>query len=425
MDIINQSNQKPGAVIVDATMAKATLDLKRDDSFVANYQDKDRVEGQGFYRLAKVYYDKSDLRKAEEFFIKSLERTEFPRDAFAMFKIHGFLIRVYSEGMQEAKAEHHIQCSEILLEKLANSLGTLNGEYFYNLGVVNTYRGDFKEARKNFTLTYKKAQEEHEPELVAKSLYALATNYQSTGEHELSLTYLRQLEELLHILNKDYLKGSMYILFGHVHVGLNNFQQAHDNYEKAIKTLQGKTSWNLYSYILLYKGIVFKKLGEYTKSLLFFNLAATSIDEMVFKRLSEKIKLEVDDVNDSSVDLYLDRHNRLIHEKDIGTIDFKHRFVLLEILFLLAKNSGSYFNKDDLAKLIWKDEYNPLIHDKLIYTSVSRLRKLIEPKGNERKYIVRGKDGYTFNPTVKARFHRETESQDQKTIANVEISSPV
>jgi DNA-binding winged helix-turn-helix (wHTH) protein len=115
----------------------------------------------------------------------------------------------------------------------------------------------------------------------------------------------------------------------------------------------------------------------------------------------------------------------LIHEKELGTIDFKHRFVLLEILFLLARNPGTFYGKEDLAQTIWKDEYNPLILDKLIYTSISRLRKLIEPKGSERKYIIRGKDGYTFNQTVKARFHKESESSQHKTIANVEISSPV
>ena len=86
-------------------------------------------------------------------------------------------------------------------------------------------------------------------------------------------------------------------------------------------------------------------------------------------------------------------------------------------------------------KSIWKDEYNPLIHDKLIYTSVSRLRKLIEPKipttedkddkTPRRKYILRGKDGYTFNPRVKIRFHSETKYVSEKMIANVEITSPV
>ncbi len=35
------------------------------------------------------------------------------------------------------------------------------------------------------------------------------------------------------------------------------------------------------------------------------------------------------------------------------------------------------------------------------------------------------KDGYTFNPRVNARFHKENEVVKQKNIANIEISSPV
>ena len=114
-----------------------------------------------------------------------------------------------------------------------------------------------------------------------------------------------------------------------------------------------------------------------------------------------------------------------MHEKRLGTIDFKHRFVLLEILFLLARNSGSYYDKEELAKLIWKDEYNPLIHDKLIYTSVSRLRKLIEPKGEKRTYILRGKEGYTFNPLVKTRFQGGKDVKSVSEYANIELSTPL
>jgi len=154
-----------------------------------------------------------------------------------------------------------------------------------------------------------------------------------------------------------------------------------------------------------------------------------TIDQKIFKKLVVLIADEIQDVNDSSVDLYLDKTNRKIRERSLGIIDFKHRFVLLEILFLLAKNIGSYFDKDCLAKAIWKDEYNPLIHDKLIYTSVSRLRKIIEPKKSKnetkRKYIIRGKDGYTFNPDVKIRFHQENKISFSKNIANVDLSSPV
>ena len=148
-------------------------------------------------------------------------------------------------------------------------------------------------------------------------------------------------------------------------------------------------------------------------------------DPKCFRRLHKKLDEEIMDVNDNSIDLYLDKNNRKVVEKTIGVINFKHRFVLLEILFLLAK-TRQYFDKEALAKSIWGDEYNPLIHDKLIYTSVSRLRKLIEPKSGEvkRKYIIRGKDGYTFNPQAKW-FQTKELNDDNLSISSTDISSPI
>ena len=46
-------------------------------------------------------------------------------------------------------------------------------------------------------------------------------------------------------------------------------------------------------------------------------------------------------------------------------------------------------------------------------------------KGTKRKYIIRGKDGYTFNPMAKIRFHMESKVSNDKAIGNVELSSPV
>jgi tetratricopeptide (TPR) repeat protein len=166
------------------------------------------------------------------------------------------------------------------------------------------------------------------------------------------------------------------MLYGNIYKEIGKCSDADAAYDTAIKHLQQKNCWNLFGYILLGKGIVAKKSGEFNQALLYFRLAKNSANPS-YQRLSGLIQDQVEDVNDSSIDLYLDRHNRVIHEKDIGSIDFKHRFVLLEILFLLAKNPGQSYNKEDLAKSIWKDEYNPLIHDKLIYTSISRLIKLI------------------------------------------------
>jgi tetratricopeptide (TPR) repeat protein len=410
----------------DVFMGRSVLDFEKDDKLLKDLpEDSSRIQGQGHYRLAKLYYDKSDLLKAEEYFLKALEMSEFPRDTFAIFKTYGFLIRIYSQTLNEREAEKYISLSEKILEEYSKNAGSLNAEYFYNQGVVSSYRGEFERAKENFQMSYKKSQEENEPELVSKSLFSLATALFNLGEFKESLLFLSQLTELLLILKKDYLKGSMHILHARINTELNNFKEALTSYDEALRTLQKKSCWNLYCSILVGKGIVYKKMGEFDKALIYFNLAKNSTVETVFRKLAQEITEQVEDVNDSSVDLYLDRHNRVIHEKSLGTIDFKHRFVLLEILFLLARNSGTHFNKEDLAKAIWKDEYNPLIHDKLIYTSISRLRKLIEPKDGKRKYILRGKDGYTFNPRINARFHKEHDVKAHRTIGNVEINQPV
>ncbi|MFZ4714077.1 MAG: winged helix-turn-helix domain-containing protein [Bacteriovoracaceae bacterium] len=412
--------------LIEALMGHNTLELEHDDRIIAEYPiNSKRVIGQSQYRLAKIYYDKADLLKAESYFLKASQECELPRDGFPLFKIYGFLIRIYSEGLNQEEAITYIEKSEELLENLAVNLGTLTAEYFYNMGVVKTYRSDFAEAKTNFMLAHKKAQEENEPEILAKSLYALATNFNSMGDSKQALSYLDQLKELLAILKKAYLFGNMHILYANVYSELGQYQKAEEHYNIAISTLQHKKCWNLFSYVLLNKASLYKKLGDFNKSLMNLELAQITLDKENFKRLAGLVENAFLDLNDSSVDIYLDRQNRVVSEKLLGTIDFKHRFVLLEILFLLAKNPGIYFDKEDLAKHIWKDEYNPLIHDKLIYTSVSRLRKLIEPKNGKRQYIIRGKDGYTFNPNVKTRFHKENERISYKSIGNVEISSPV
>ena len=383
-----------------------------------------------YYQLGKVHYDKADLLQAKHNFEKSLSYFGKDGDDFYKLKILGFLIRIYSEKLENYEAEKCILEAEDLMADLKLKLDSLSAEYYFNCGLVKNYSGDFGEAREAFIIAYKKSKEENEPELLAKCLLALATNYYQTKDYETAIDYLYQLRQLLKIINKFYLAGAMEFYLGKIYFEMERYDESLAAYDKAARNLQEKKCWNLHGYTLIGKGMVYKMMGQFEKSLLFFKLAGDFADSAVFRRLEALIKSEVQDVNDTNVDIFLDRTNRKVHEKTLGIIDFKHRFVLLEILFLLAKNSGTYYDKEGLAKSIWKDEYNPLIHDKLIYTSVSRLRKLIEPskeerKDSKRKYIIRGKDGYTFNPHAKIRFYMEQRSTSYKSIGNVDLSSPV
>lgn len=344
-------------------------DTKKDSLAITNSDI-----GRSYYQLGKVYYDKADLVKAEDAFVKALSYVDPIVDGFSILKTYGFLIRLASEKLEDSKAQKYILESEKLMDVLSRVLPSLTSEYFYNLGIVKNYSGNFEAAKANFEIAYKKSSEENEPELLSKCLLSLATNAFYRKDFELSLRYLDQLNDLLKIIKKYYLSGAMYNYYAKISIELNENDKALNYYKLANEYLQSKKCWNLYGYILFGKATALKKAGNFDEALNLYKLAQESIDVSVFKRLNHLIEAEIEDVNDSTVDLYLDRTNRKIVERSLGTIDFKHRFVLLEILFLLSKNSGTYFDKEQLAKMIWKDEYNPLIHDKLIYTSVSRLR---------------------------------------------------
>jgi tetratricopeptide (TPR) repeat protein len=408
--------------IVDGSILN---EVNFDHSGKVNFSE--REYGKSIYRLAKLYYDKSDLGKAFNLFNEALSCCELPRDCFVVFKIYGFLIRISSESLRNDHANSYIEKAQKLIDRMSVELPSLNSEFFYNSGVVKNYLGDFSGAKSDFEFALSLAVKESEPELQAKILLSIANNNYNLGLVKEAVGQLNKLEELLHIVNKNYLKGAMYLFWSKILLEQGMCNDSLEKINMAIVQLKEKKCWNLYGHALLRKGQIYKKLGDYEKSLVYFNLSTDFTDSIQFRRLTKMINNEINEVNDSSIDIYLDRANRKVVEKTLGTIDFKHRFVLLEILFLLARNTGEYYDKEQLAKSIWKDEYNPLIHDKLIYTSVSRLRKLIEPKGagEKRKYIVRGKDGYTFNPRTKIRFQNNEGTRIESSIANIELTSPV
>ena len=98
-------------------------------------EDKQEL-GKAYYRLAKLYYDKADINKAEKYFLNSYHCTEVATDYFPMLKILGFLIRIASEKLDNEKAQDYIQKCKILLDKITTLEKPLNSEYFYNMGFI-------------------------------------------------------------------------------------------------------------------------------------------------------------------------------------------------------------------------------------------------------------------------------------------------
>ena len=126
------------------------------------------------------------------------------------------------------------------------------------------------------------------------------------------------------------------------------------------------------------------------------------------KRLSPLSQSYVNDffedfhfIPNQSVDLEIDKNSSYVREKHLGEIPFHNKFTLMKLLCLLAETPGKEYSKEDLAREIWNQEYNPLRHDNNIYININRLRKLIEPNPRESRYVMNGSMGYYFNPSMK------------------------
>ncbi|MFN8945121.1 MAG: helix-turn-helix domain-containing protein, partial [Pseudobdellovibrionaceae bacterium] len=115
--------------------------------------------------------------------------------------------------------------------------------------------------------------------------------------------------------------------------------------------------------------------------------------------------------SDPNYDLVFDNENHMIVEKKLGKIDFKNQFILLDLLKLFLLNPGTVFSKEYLVENVWKQPYDPAVHDNKIYVTIKRLRRLIEPDFDKPKYIFRAKNGYYVNKSVKVLMDRDQGNQ--------------
>ena len=73
----------------------------------------------------------------------------------------------------------------------------------------------------------------------------------------------------------------------------------------------------------------------------------------------------------------------------------------MDLLKLFISKQGEVFSKEFLVEHIWKQDYDPAVHDNKIYVTIKRLRKMIEPDYDRPKYIFRSKNGYFLNKSIK------------------------
>ena len=104
-------------------------------------------------------------------------------------------------------------------------------------------------------------------------------------------------------------------------------------------------------------------------------------------------KAEMKPIQKGEYDLIIDQTQRSLKVNDQKK-KVEEKTVLLELLGILIQNAGKHLSKEELTALVWKERYNPLVHDTRIYSAIRRLRALLGPL---KKFIVTGAGTYQMN----------------------------
>ncbi len=396
--------------------------LKKIYSKVSAESAEDLVfRNNALFELGLLYFEKCDFRNASDCLGKvKTEALQFHLyDNY--FRAMSLLLRISSERLD-------FDQYKTLLSEAVHVSESLSGynrylpKLHYNQGIAASYRKEPEVALDHFKRAQEIARAVLGKEELASRDRAEVTRdlLMSRYGEAVALDDLRRSEEALKIaqgLQKEVadfsqseiaegislaeIEASVLVLQGHGYLKLQQFNIALEKFWAAHGILKLHRSWSFYYYVLLGLGMAYKATGETDRAQIFFDLIRDAVKDLelnAIKRILKKVSEET--VGRQVPKLMIDRERKVVIESQIGEVHFDRRFVLLEILYLLAGQPGKVFTKEDLVAKIWRESYNPMVHDSKVYTSISRLRKLIEPDFRHPIYVLNERDGYTFNSAV-------------------------
>ncbi len=162
-------------------------------------------------------------------------------------------------------------------------------------------------------------------------------------------------------------------------INLKRYDEAIEVFSKASEALKSRK--NIYTYVslLFNMGYTYAEAGEVdlAKTYISFGAPDGGSGEFCFPLPPyEELEARIAGKNESNFDLVFNTGSNSVVERKKGKIDFKNQFILLDMLKLFLRNPGEVYSKENLVKAVWKQEYDPSVHDNKIYVTIKRLRQL-------------------------------------------------
>lgn len=353
------------------------------------------------YESGKLHWELGD-------FPASIDKLEQAASVYADIKDHKLYIkcltlclRMHAE-MEDTRGIHAVK--DRLYDYVTREKIDLNSTTYYTLALISSYRGEYAQALESLEKALALALSQDSKEDMCYAIHGLAAVYWSLGRTEDALKEIYNLRVFFQVMKLPDLEVSSQILNGYILVSLKRYDEALEVFWKAFESL--KEQKNMYTYVTLLfaMGYCHAESGDADLARTYMKLAQQMADPKNFVFLLRKINEVIRKLagsGESHFDLVFDSASNSVIEKKKGKIDFKNQFILLDMLKLFLRTPGEVYTKEALVRAVWKQEYDPSVHDNKIYVTIKRLRQLIEPDFDRPKYIYRAKNGYYLNRNAK------------------------
>jgi DNA-binding winged helix-turn-helix (wHTH) protein len=253
------------------------------------------------------------------------------------------------------------------------------------------------------------ALEAGDHEAVAQAAYGGASALYAQGRYECCLTKLNCLDALLPSLRLAELTSAALLLRGLTWRELGRFDEATKSIWAACEALRAAPHLAIYARALAALGSVLRATGSARDGRLYLDLSemAARPDDMLALRRLISAELGATRERDAAASGPW-AQGEISFDQKAGVLRLQGREVRLEGQFLLrdlmaafVRRPGHPFGKAEIASIIWREPYDPAIHDNKIYVTIKRLRRCLDDGRGGRRYVLRAKDGYFFNPKIR------------------------
>ena len=359
------------------------------------------------FQRGMISYHRGDYSKSLNEFEAACTLAHQLGNYSAYVEGYSFILRILAEREEFSKIN---QIENSVLQILSQPEGSamapsLKSRALYVLGICHCYqdtRHDLAMTRFREAIDY--AMMSGDKTALASPLYGAATVLYARHRYEDAARELDRLTVLTSCLHLPDLATASHLLRAMIRRNQGHFDEALESAWKAFDSLKHHPHLVLYLHTLCVLGEVFTAKGDPASARLYLDLASRSLKREELRRITRLIDeamAALGVLRLPEADLVFDSRTGLLQEKAKGEIHFEGQFILRDLLKVFLESPGRIFGKEELALRVWREPYEPKIHDNKIYVTIKRLRQLLESEDGKAKYIMRAKTGYFLNPKIR------------------------